>query len=127
MDEDQLSQNCKTAQRKVEELLRANKRDAALLEALQSPPYESVVDQTKDDAANLVLKVLSYFKEADIKGAACSLEPDLQTTLMKYLYRFWGTGLPARQNAPLFIWHAALVEHAGEGVIVRAIFDVRRP
>eukprot|EP00747_Dinoflagellata_sp_TGD_P168076 gnl/TRDRNA2_/TRDRNA2_193664_c0_seq1.p1 gnl/TRDRNA2_/TRDRNA2_193664_c0~~gnl/TRDRNA2_/TRDRNA2_193664_c0_seq1.p1 ORF type:complete len:142 (+),score=29.06 gnl/TRDRNA2_/TRDRNA2_193664_c0_seq1:70-495(+) len=127
VSEDELRQRVARAEGLVDDLLRRDHPAQALAEALRDPPYAATTAETKDRAAQLVLKALGAFKEAGIRSAVAALGEEEQFALMKYLYRFWGAGLAARTNAQLFIWHAALVEQSGEATIVRAIYDWRWP
>mmetsp|Transcript_69664 Transcript_69664/g.167209 ORF Transcript_69664/g.167209 Transcript_69664/m.167209 type:complete len:132 (-) Transcript_69664:197-592(-) len=101
----------------------------ALLEALSDPPYavSGAPQEARDEAAQLVLKAMAAFKEAEISQAVAGLTAGSQNVLMKYIYLFWERGLPASTNSKLFTWHAELVEQGGEGTIVRAIYDWRWP
>eukprot|EP00434_Breviolum_minutum_P030333 symbB.v1.2.026832.t1/scaffold2715.1/size72513/4 len=110
----------------VEDLLKSRKSREALAEALRDPPY-GAPEEVKNQVAKTVLYALSAFREAEIKEIAGSLDDDAQNTLMKYLYKFWSQSLPSRTNAQLFVWHAALVEKAGTGSIVRVLYDWNRP
>ncbi|CAL1166776.1 unnamed protein product [Cladocopium goreaui] len=110
----------------VEELLKARKSKEALAEALRDPPY-GAPEEVKLQGAKTVLYALSAFREAEIKEATEKLDEEKQNTLMKYLYKFWSQSLPSRTNAQLFVWHAALVEKAGTGSIVRVLYDCNRP
>ncbi|CAJ1398128.1 unnamed protein product [Effrenium voratum] len=111
---------------KVEELLKSRQGREALAEALRDPPY-SAPAETKDQAAKTLLLAMSAFREAEIKDATAFLGEEAQNLLMKYLYRFWGQSLPAKTNAQLFVWHAALVSQAGTGCIVRVLYDWNWP
>merc|ERR1719237_1762152 len=110
----------------VEGFLKQAQIEQALAEVLKDPPYGGP-EESKEMAAQLVLKVLSAFKDsnAKIKKAVGLLGDEEHAALMKYLYKFWESGQPAKTNAQLFIWHAALVELAGQGCIVRAVYDMR--
>mmetsp|Transcript_29691 Transcript_29691/g.84975 ORF Transcript_29691/g.84975 Transcript_29691/m.84975 type:complete len:144 (+) Transcript_29691:101-532(+) len=125
---------CAKTKGQVEALLQKQQRQEALAEALRDPPYAPTAGevresfrQVQDQAAQVVVKALAAFKEADVREAVAKLGEEEQTALMKYLYRLWGSGQPPRTNAQLFSWHAALVEHAGEGSICRAMYDWRWP
>merc|ERR1712224_650970 len=98
----------------------------ALAEAHREPPY-AATDPVKDVAAQSVLKAVGAFKEPEIVAVVAALGEAEQKALMKYLYRFWKTGLPPKVNAQLFVWHGALVEACGESIITGAIFDWRWP
>mmetsp|Transcript_18632 Transcript_18632/g.43607 ORF Transcript_18632/g.43607 Transcript_18632/m.43607 type:complete len:142 (+) Transcript_18632:50-475(+) len=113
----------------VEGHLQRQQPRQALLEALHDPPYaeSGASAQARDQASDLVLKALGFFKEPEIAPAVASLTPDCHNVLMKYIYNFWERGLPASVNSRLFTWHAELVEQSGEGTIVRAIHDWRWP
>merc|ERR1740121_1473098 len=108
----------------VESLLREQRAQQALAEALREPPYGAQAQEVRDSRALVVLKVMGAFKEADIKGVVVALGEEELSTLLKYLYRFWEMGQTSKQ---LFTWHAALVEQGGEGAIMRAIYDWRWP
>mmetsp|Transcript_18749 Transcript_18749/g.41101 ORF Transcript_18749/g.41101 Transcript_18749/m.41101 type:complete len:140 (+) Transcript_18749:120-539(+) len=123
--EEELRSQCTRMRREVDSLLQQHKPIQALAEALRKPPYAAVQPGVKDEVAQAVLKALGAFREADIRGAVTSLGEEEASALMKYLYRFWGSSLPARTNAQLLTWHAALVEHSGEGAIIRAVYDWR--
>ncbi|CAK9077975.1 unnamed protein product [Durusdinium trenchii] len=126
ISEDEWRAQCARTKTAVEELLKGRQSREALAEALREPPY-GAPDELKDQAAKTVLYAMSAFREAEIKEATAFLNEDAQNVLMKYLYKFWGQGLPARTNAQLFVWHAALVEKAGTGSIVRVLYDWNRP
>uniref|UniRef100_A0A7S1QK88 Actin-related protein 2/3 complex subunit 5 n=1 Tax=Alexandrium catenella TaxID=2925 RepID=A0A7S1QK88_ALECA len=132
--EEDWRRRCAATKAAVEALLQKQQRQEALAEALRDPPYAPTTAeptegfrQVQDQAAQVVLKALATFKEADVRGAVEKLGEEEQSALMKYLYRFWGSAQPPRTNAQLFVWHAALVEYAGEGSICRAIFDWKWP
>mmetsp|Transcript_108012 Transcript_108012/g.322988 ORF Transcript_108012/g.322988 Transcript_108012/m.322988 type:complete len:141 (+) Transcript_108012:96-518(+) len=133
-EEEELRRCCAKTRLAVETLLQKQQRQEALAEALREPPYAATTgevresfQQLQDQAAQVVLKALAAFKEAEIRGAVSGLGEEEQSALMKYLYRFWGTNQPRLVNAQLFVWHAALVEHAGVGCISRAIYDWKWP
>mmetsp|Transcript_56643 Transcript_56643/g.106754 ORF Transcript_56643/g.106754 Transcript_56643/m.106754 type:complete len:136 (-) Transcript_56643:69-476(-) len=121
----ELHQRCLQVRSSVDGFLSKQQPKEALAEALRSPPYEANNIEIKNHAAESVLKAIGAMKESDIRGAVASLGEDERFTLMKYLYRFWGMGLPGRTNAQLFTWHAALVDHSGEATIANAMFDWR--
>eukprot|EP00746_Dinoflagellata_sp_MGD_P007109 gnl/MRDRNA2_/MRDRNA2_114039_c0_seq1.p1 gnl/MRDRNA2_/MRDRNA2_114039_c0~~gnl/MRDRNA2_/MRDRNA2_114039_c0_seq1.p1 ORF type:complete len:174 (+),score=38.98 gnl/MRDRNA2_/MRDRNA2_114039_c0_seq1:56-523(+) len=107
--------------------LALQKSSEAVHAALEDPPHGSQVPDTKAQTAHLVVKALSSAKDTELHTIVDSLSDQEQVFLMKYLYRGWELGLPARQNAQLFAWHASLVKTAGEGVVARAMFDSRWP
>eukprot|EP00427_Karlodinium_veneficum_P041099 CAMPEP_0169267982 /NCGR_PEP_ID=MMETSP1016-20121227/47497_1 /TAXON_ID=342587 /ORGANISM="Karlodinium micrum, Strain CCMP2283" /LENGTH=110 /DNA_ID=CAMNT_0009352543 /DNA_START=35 /DNA_END=363 /DNA_ORIENTATION=- len=108
LSEDDYKRQVVNAQKVVDGLLK-DQPGKALSEALKSAPFGATTKETKDQAASLVLKAATAFKDAEIKKVAeTSLSEEERCALMKYLYRFWNMGLPAKTNALLFSWHAAL-------------------
>eukprot|EP00928_Gymnodinium_smaydae_P066803 TRINITY_DN49770_c0_g1_i1.p2 TRINITY_DN49770_c0_g1~~TRINITY_DN49770_c0_g1_i1.p2 ORF type:complete len:139 (-),score=35.19 TRINITY_DN49770_c0_g1_i1:233-649(-) len=114
------------AEHLVAEALGKQRPDEALREALAVQPYQAS-RETQEAAARLVLRALGAVRDAEVRALVGELPAEDQDLLMKYLYRFWDMGLTPKQNAHLFTWHAALVEHAGVGVIARAMYDWRWP
>lgn len=70
-----------------------------------------------------MLKALSSLPEKEIAKVTQSLydeSDELTDNLMKYVYRGLSEG---QYSAILFRWHAACLEVAGQGPIVRALTD----
>eukprot|EP00927_Polykrikos_kofoidii_P038484 TRINITY_DN32846_c0_g1_i1.p1 TRINITY_DN32846_c0_g1~~TRINITY_DN32846_c0_g1_i1.p1 ORF type:complete len:132 (+),score=25.15 TRINITY_DN32846_c0_g1_i1:83-478(+) len=110
----------------VEGLIAKKSWQEALELALQEPPYTADAE-SKNIAARTVVKALTAFKEADIKAAVQALGDEENLLLMKYLYKAWGMGLPARANAQMLTWHTMLVDHCGEALVVRAMYTWKWP
>ncbi|CAK0842306.1 unnamed protein product, partial [Prorocentrum cordatum] len=119
-DEEGLRQRLVETRSTVEGLLKQQQAEQALAEALRHPPYGGS-EETKD------AKGPRPRTRASRRPSAPSGRRTEHAALTKYLYKFWESGQPARTNAQLFTWHAALVEHAGQGCIARALYDMRWP
>jgi len=87
--------------------------------ALSDPPVTKN-SQIKDDNARIVEQVLSQIPDAQVQDIVSRIENPTLDVLMKYVYRFLSV---PRQNTSLFVWHAAIVEKAGQGSIIRAMTD----
>lgn len=61
-------------------------------------------------------------REGELGAVAHSLDPDEADVLLKYVYRALST--PSDKAAAWLRWHAALVERAGPGAIMRVITEV---
>ena len=113
----------KAREKEVDGFLARNSHKDAILAALKDPPIGTKAQEVKDANAAVVYRALGAAKEADydaIVKAAIAANPDNADVLMKYVYR----GLAETQNcAAMLKWHAAVVQNAGLGPIVRAMTD----
>lgn len=102
------------------------KNNEALRILLTNAPLGSKNQQVKDDALNLMLKVLLSIKGSQIDGAIEALEdPDLCDVLMKYIYR--GFEIPSDgSSGHLLQWHEKVFARGGVGSIVRVLADTNR-
>eukprot|EP01099_Mayorella_cantabrigiensis_P001775 TRINITY_DN1779_c0_g1_i1.p1 TRINITY_DN1779_c0_g1~~TRINITY_DN1779_c0_g1_i1.p1 ORF type:complete len:141 (-),score=34.73 TRINITY_DN1779_c0_g1_i1:39-461(-) len=94
---------------------------AALKASLENPPLGCKKEEIRKKSAELVVNVLTSVKAADIKKHVDGLDDSQLDLLMKYIYRGFETS-PA-DGGNLLTWHAAVLEKAGNGSIVRAIAD----
>jgi len=104
----------------VDSLLRQGNMNAALLAVLKNPPINSKIQNTKERAELLVVRVLSSFKSSDIEKAVGSLDRAGVDLLMKYIYR--GFEKPSdNSSAVLLQWHEKALAVGGVGSIVRVL------
>merc|ERR1739848_27766 len=98
----------------VESLLKEKKIGEALKMALAScPPPSNEGDMGAE--AELVLKVLSKSKDADVQPALSGLSDDDDDLLMRLLYAFLARN---QSSSSVLRWHQALTGKAGVGCIM---------
>ncbi|KAI0027609.1 arp2/3 complex [Vararia minispora EC-137] len=98
----------------------------SLVLVLEDPPYGPNVEEAKNLTLQTLVTVLNSTKSADIANVVKALSPDVQDSLMKYLYK--GMAIPGWgdvSGSVLLNWHEKLTEAAGLGCIVRAMTDRR--
>ena len=81
----------------------------------------------KAAAYEVVARVLSAVKDADVQAVVDTLSLEQCDVLMKYLYR--GLGQPAKKQdvyTMLLKWHPLVIQRAGQASVVRAISEVKQ-
>lgn len=112
-------------QAEVLSLLNAGKNVEALKAVLANPPVSTKNQPVKDEALQLVLKVLMEFRSGDMDTAIRSLDQPTLDTLMKYVYR--GFEIPSEgSSAQLLTWHEKVYAAGGIGCIVRVLTDRKK-
>ena len=74
----------------------------------------------------VVARVLTAVKEADIEAAVNSLSYEQCDVLMKYLYR--GLGQPSKKTEVyqvLLKWHPLVLKRGGQACVMRTISEVK--
>ncbi|KAG8459745.1 hypothetical protein KFE25_003197 [Diacronema lutheri] len=94
----------------------------ALKLALRDAPLASTSPDVKAANALVVSAAALAVREGELGAVAHSLDPDEADVLLKYVYRALST--PSDKAAAWLRWHAALVERAGPGAIMRVITEV---
>lgn len=109
----------------INQLLLKQKNCDALKLCLENAPVYSKNQQSKDQALQIILRVLLSIKPSQIDGALELLNPELIDTLMKYIYR--GFEFPSDgSSGNLLQWHEKVFAKAGVGSIVRVLTDTSR-
>jgi len=104
----------------VSSLLSSNNASRAIGVAIRDPPFETKDSSLKDEAYDVVSRVLEAISEAQIKDIVTGLELEDCDVLMKYVYREMDN---QRNCSAMLKWHAFLVDRAGIGSVVRAMTD----
>jgi len=106
-------------------LLNQNRHLDALKIALKNPPLKTRNQAVKDRATQLIVRVLTSFKLAEIEKAVQSLDHDQLDLLMKYIYK--GFEFPQDgSSSSLLVWHEKTVAVGGLGCIVRTLTNRKR-
>ncbi|KAI8384511.1 actin-related protein 2/3 complex subunit 5 [Radiomyces spectabilis] len=98
---EQIQENTQTRATDVRNLMTRGDAQAALVRALEDPPYGRNVDSSKETSIQVLTDVLNLFRATDIAGVLQQLNREQQETLMN------------------------LTEAAGTGCIVRVMTDKR--
>ncbi|XP_065829380.1 actin-related protein 2/3 complex subunit 5-C-like [Oscarella lobularis] len=94
----------------------------ALKAALHSPVTASKDQKLKDQAFQIVMRVLTLYKSSEMEKAVASLDNEQIDVLMKYIYR--GFSEPSeKSSAVLLQWHEKVLAKGGIGSIVRVLTD----
>ncbi|KAF9007022.1 arp2/3 complex 16 kDa subunit [Cyathus striatus] len=123
---DEVLAEAKQRQIAVRTSLNRGDTGGALVTILENAPYGPYAEEAKNITLQTLLTILNSTKSTEITGVIRTLSPDLQDTLMKYLYK--GMSLPGWgdiSGSVLLGWHEKLTEVAGTGSIVRAMTDRR--
>lgn len=92
---------------------------------LSNPPLGAKVQDVKDKAVQLAIRVMTSFKSSEIEATVKSLDTKSLDTLMKYIYR--GFEFPSDgSSASLLTWHEKAYTCGGAGSIVRVLTDRKR-
>ncbi|XP_034950921.1 actin-related protein 2/3 complex subunit 5-A [Chelonus insularis] len=106
-------------------LLNQGKHAEALITALKAAPLGSKNQQVKDNARNVIQKVLLSIKSNQMDDCLAQLDRDLMDVLMKYIYR--GFEIPSKDSSShLLIWHEKVYSLSGVGSIIRVFTDSKR-
>ncbi|KAG5676354.1 hypothetical protein PVAND_006196 [Polypedilum vanderplanki] len=109
----------------INQLLLKQKNNDALKKCLENAPIFSKNQQSKDQALQVILRVLLSIKPSQIDSAIEILDAELIDTLMKYIYR--GFEFPNEgSSGHLLQWHEKVFAKAGVGSIVRVLTDTAR-
>ncbi|XP_016348732.1 actin-related protein 2/3 complex subunit 5-like [Sinocyclocheilus anshuiensis] len=104
----------------VDSLIRSGNLMGALQAVLKNPPINTKNQNVKEQAEDLMLKVLSSFKTSDIEKAVQSLDKTGVDLLMKYIYR--GFERPSDNSSAILLqWHEKALSAGGVGSIVRVL------
>ena len=97
----------------------------ALQLSLADPPYHTRTDSVKNASFDVVNKVLSTVKDAEIAKVVGALSLEECDVLMKYIYRGLGPGGKKNETySKLLHWHPVVLKRAGPGSIMRTISEV---
>jgi len=109
----------------VTALLNQSRSLDALKVALKNPPLKTKNQAIKDRASQLVIRVLTSFKQADVEKAVTSLDKEELDLLLKYVYKGFETPQDG-SSAILLVWHEKIFNVTGLGSIVRVFTDRKR-
>uniref|UniRef100_A0A8C5SRM0 Actin-related protein 2/3 complex subunit 5 n=1 Tax=Laticauda laticaudata TaxID=8630 RepID=A0A8C5SRM0_LATLA len=88
--------------------------------ALQNSPVNTKNPVAKEQAQEVVLKVLTSFKSSEIEQAVNSLDSSGIDLLMKYIYK--GFEKPTENSSAILLqWHEKALAIGGLGSIVRVL------
>ncbi|XP_007420666.1 actin-related protein 2/3 complex subunit 5-like protein [Python bivittatus] len=88
--------------------------------ALQNSPVNTKNPTVKEQAQEVVLKVLTAFKSSEIEQAVNSLDSNGIDLLMKYIYK--GFEKPTENSSAILLqWHEKALAVGGLGSIVRVL------
>lgn len=97
--------------------------------ANRSPPFpfpchSLAADGASTQAANalVVSSAALAVRESELGAIVMALDAEEADTLLKYVYK--ALSVPSDKSSVWLRWHAALVEKAGTGAIVRVITEV---
>ncbi|GJJ09377.1 hypothetical protein Clacol_003599 [Clathrus columnatus] len=119
---DQILSDAKQKQATVRTHLSRGDTLTALSTVLDNAPYGMNVEEAKASPRTFEMWDSDLF--IDIPGIVKSLDPELQDTLMKFIYK--GMAMPGSNDisaSVLLTWHEKLTEVAGTGCIVRVMTD----
>lgn len=106
----------------VQSALSGGKVFEAMAAALNDAPTKSKDDAYKAAVADVVFGAFDAVKSSDIDGVVSRMDLEQCSVAMRYVYR----AMKEKRSCPAMLkWHAALVKHAGQGCIVRAISSRR--
>lgn len=125
-DANQALSDARQKQATVRTHLSKGDSSGALFTILDGAPYGPNVEDAKNITLQSLLSILNSTKSGDIPTIVKTLDPDLQDTLMKYIYKGMATyGANDVSANVLLTWHEKLTEVAGTGCIVRVMTDRR--
>lgn len=106
--------------------INTGKNVEALKIVLENAPLSSQNQQVKDNALNLILRVILSIKSMQMDSAVETLaDQDLLDVLMKYIYR--GFEIPSEgSSGQLLQWHEKVFARGGIGCINRVLSDTNR-
>jgi len=106
----------------VQSFLNQKNYEEALKAVLRNPPIGTKNPAVKDKAFQLVMRVLTAFKNNDIEKAVNNLDRDTIDILMKYIYK--GFISPTENSSAILLaWHEKAYAVGGLGSIVRVLTD----
>ncbi|CAM1314379.1 ARPC5 (predicted) [Pycnogonum litorale] len=127
-DEDQSESQTPTAgpdENEVMSLLTQSKNIEALKLVLRLAPVGTKNQLIKDNALQLVLKVLLSIKTIEMQKAVSTLDREHIDTLMKYIYK--GFEYPSEgSSCHLLAWYEKVYAIGGIGSVVRVLTDRKR-
>ncbi|ETE59911.1 Actin-related protein 2/3 complex subunit 5-like protein, partial [Ophiophagus hannah] len=104
----------------VEAALRQGDLLRAFHAALRNSPVNTKNPVAKEQAQEVVLKVLTSFKSSEIEQAVNSLDSSGIDLLMKYIYK--GFEKPTENSSAILLqWHEKALAIGGLGSIVRVL------
>eukprot|EP00118_Oscarella_pearsei_P003796 m.15788 g.15788 ORF g.15788 m.15788 type:complete len:154 (+) comp26558_c0_seq1:109-570(+) len=94
----------------------------ALKSALHNPFTASKDQKLKDQAFQIVMRVLMIYKSSEMEKAVASLDREQIDILMKYIYR--GFEEPSEKSSSVLLqWHEKVLAKGGIGSVVRVMTD----
>lgn len=113
-------------EQEINQFLMKQKNVEALKFCLEHAPlFAKNNQQLKDQALQIILRVLLSIKPSQIDSALEVLDAELTDTLMKYIYR--GFEFPSDgSSGHLLLWHEKVFAKSGVGCIVRVLSDTAR-
>ncbi|XP_050530417.1 actin-related protein 2/3 complex subunit 5-B [Daktulosphaira vitifoliae] len=97
----------------------------ALKSALKNAPLGSKNQQLKDNALNVVMKVLLGTKVSQIDEVVAQLDIDTIDILMKYIYKGFEKSTE-KKSSHLLMWHEKAYALGGAGSIIRVLTERKR-
>merc|ERR1712189_151947 len=121
-DQAEEEQDSGPTENEIQQLLMSKKNTDALKMLLANAPAGSKSQERKNKSFDLMLRVLTSYKNTEIGAAASSLSIKEIDVLMKYIYR--GFAEPKDSYcASLLAWHDRLVATGGPGSVIRVLTD----
>ncbi|CAI6356885.1 unnamed protein product [Macrosiphum euphorbiae] len=97
----------------------------ALKSALKNAPLGSKNQQLRDNALNVVMKVLLATKLSQIEEVVAQLDVDMVDILMKYIYKGFEKSTE-KKSSHLLMWHEKAYAIGGAGSIIRVLTDRKK-
>lgn len=110
----------------INQLMMKQKNCEALKICLENAPVFSKNQQMKDQALQVILRVLLSIKPSQIDEAIKLLDAEQLDTLMKYIYRGFENPSDGGSSGHLLQWHEKVFAKSGVGSIVRVLTDTAR-
>jgi actin related protein 2/3 complex subunit 5 len=114
------SDSIATREAEVKKFISAGKNFDGLKAALADPPINTKDENAKNRNFQIVLDVLTRFRQSEVEEAVNKLSSDEVDSLMKYIYR--GFAEPSENSCGiLLVWHQHAVTAGGVGSIIRVM------
>lgn len=110
----------------INQLLLKQKNSEALKICLENAPLFSKNQAMKDQALQVILRVVLSIKPSQIDDAIKLLDAEEIDTLMKYIYRGFENPSDGGSSQHLLQWHEKVFAKSGVGSIVRVLTDTAR-
>lgn len=110
----------------INQLLMKQKNCEALKLCIENAPLFSKNQAMKDQALQVILRVILSIKPSQIDDAVKLLDSDQLDVLMKYVYRGFENPSDGGSSGHLLQWHEKIFAKSGVGSIVRVLTDTAR-